>query len=71
MDRGAWWTTVQRFAKSPTQFSSETAAAIHKRLIKVKNKAKMSMHYFMCTNPHLNLLPQETERHILLQGGCI
>ena len=71
MDRGAWWTTVQGFAKSPTQFSSETAAAIHKRLIKVKNKAKMSMHYFMCTNPHLNLLPQETERHILLQGGCI
>ena len=29
MDRGAWQTTVHGFAKGWTQFSSETAGAIH------------------------------------------
>ena len=29
MDRGAWRTTVHGFAKGWTQFSSETAGAIH------------------------------------------
>ena len=29
MDRGAWWATIQRVSKSPTQLSNQTHTHIH------------------------------------------